>query len=137
MSTATAQSAPETAQRLTYREFVLFYGTPGFQVTTPVGLKKFDELTGLIFGKLFVEGKITGSANFLGPRWRCVCACFCRTEVYAKHLLNGRVKDCGCRNEYRKLKRRQRRKALRKLASIENGEGCNKTIRDKGPKALN
>src|ERR1700680_737760 len=120
MTPATAQSAPGTTQRLTYREFVLLYGTPGFSPSTLKRLKLSDDLSGFIFGKLWVSAVVTGSASsFLGLLWECRCACFAgRRQVWAKHLLGGSVLDCGCRKQYRGSKRRQRRKLEKVKAAM-------------------
>jgi hypothetical protein len=104
--------APGTARRLTYTEFVLLYGTPDFGPIRPNRMRLSDDLSGLIFGKLWVDKVVTGSAtDFLGLLWDCRCACFAgRRQVWAKHLLSGSIQDCGCRKQYRIRKRRQRRK---------------------------
>jgi hypothetical protein len=99
----------ELGPRLTYPEFLLHQGRPGFEVTSTVGVRKYDDLAGLIFGKLLAVKVVTASANFfLGARWLCRCACTGKREVWSKHLLSGRIQDCGCRERDRTRKRQQR-----------------------------
>lgn len=106
--------ASDSVTRLSITEFFVTYGQPGFNATLPDGLRKCDDLSGLIFGKLLVVEPVTASVNFFGPRYHCRCACAGQREVWAKHLLKGIIHDCGCRKRERTRKKRQRAKARRK-----------------------
>jgi hypothetical protein len=56
----------------------------------PLGLN----LAGKKFGRLTVVSFIKGASE--GRLWRCRCDCGADVQAFAKHLLGGHTKSCGC-----------------------------------------
>jgi hypothetical protein len=101
----------EELKRVTWTEFVLNWKT---LTQAPTGrksslLKKID-LSGLVFGKLFVLRPVVGSGNAMsGFTFWVRCACLRRPfQLTEASLRSGFVSDCGCRKRWRKTKRRAR-----------------------------
>lgn len=53
-----------------------------------------NELTGSVFGRLTVLGKVRSASNRI--LWDCLCSCGKSSHVRASHLKNGLVVSCGC-----------------------------------------
>jgi hypothetical protein len=70
-------------------------------------LPKFEDLTGLRFGKWTVikrgEDHITGSGNRF-TTWDCICDCGTRKNVIRNSLTSGRSTSCGC--EHREIQKK-------------------------------
>ena len=88
----------------------------------PASLK---DLTGLIFGRLSVQGYCGGS------RWLCVCECGSLKAIEGRYLSAGRSKSCGCGKRKHKTKKRWGHK----LYNIWNGirQRCNNPNRHSYP----
>lgn len=55
---------------------------------------KAKDYTGLTFGDLYVESKLSGITP---AKYHCICSCGKGIDVYQKDLTSGRKKDCGCK----------------------------------------
>lgn len=67
--------------------------------TTNCGCLRSPDLTGQRFGKLIVLGKINKNKNNQSI-YLCKCDCGKEKKIRRSHLLDGRIKSCGCyRNE--------------------------------------
>ena len=56
---------------------------------------KLNDLTGQTINGIFVESRVV-SAKPGHTRWNAVCFCGNKFEVDGQHLLNGRIRSCGC-----------------------------------------
>lgn len=59
------------------------------------------DLTGMRFGKWFVEGRAPKDISQKGRDvyWNCVCDCGTRRKVLGKYLRSGKSTSCGCKNK--------------------------------------
>lgn len=57
---------------------------------------KFNDLTGLIFGRLRVVGIVPESRGTKNIKWDCVCECGNHKDVSGCHLKSGHTSSCGC-----------------------------------------
>jgi hypothetical protein len=111
--TQTPDQQSERKRYSTYYEFIAECRKP---VEQPKGLLNRQLLTGLVFGKLWVSGAVTGYATRFGILWRCRCGCGSKRtmEVWSKSLTMGHVTDCGCRAKWARRRKRARRKKARR-----------------------
>lgn len=54
------------------------------------------DITGMKFGKLFVQSLSTVRAPTGAILWNCICECGKKTRVRSASLKNGNTKSCGC-----------------------------------------
>jgi hypothetical protein len=119
---------PSDQQQRERQIYLDFLRTNEKPVPPPKGLRKLQDLTGIVFHKLVVIGNVRGEGTFIGGiRWRLRCLCCSKrtVEAYATDLITGRVTDCGCSQEWARRKRKQRRRLARK------GQRVSKTPRDR------
>lgn len=57
-------------------------------------MSKFNNLTGIRFGRLLVISRATDSGH--NTRWNCICDCGNSTITTSYNLRKGRAKSCGC-----------------------------------------
>lgn len=60
---------------------------------------KFEDLTGLVFGRLTVIERGEDRIDSVGkrrPTWRCICGCGNETTALASNLKRGITTSCGC-----------------------------------------
>lgn len=62
---------------------------------------KLVDLRGRRFGKLIVEDRVPTKKR---TKWRCLCDCGRRTEVYAQNLITSNTTTCGCSGRGRNSK---------------------------------
>lgn len=62
----------------------------------PRSCNKCNDLTGLIFSKLTVIGRV-GVNKHNGSLWECLCECGKHVIASKNHLKNKHVQSCGCR----------------------------------------
>jgi hypothetical protein len=111
-------TADQQREKQIYRDFLTTNTKP---VPPPTGLRKFQDLTGIAFHKLVVIGHVEGAGSmFDGLRWRLRCLCGSKRviEAYSTGLISGQVTDCGCAKGWASRKRKQRRRAARKVQSV-------------------
>jgi hypothetical protein len=62
-------------------------------------MRKIQDLTGRVFGRLTVLGRGADRPTPNGLReirWRCLCVCGGTTEAIKANLTHGRTQSCGC-----------------------------------------
>lgn len=57
---------------------------------------KSEDLTGKVFGRLTVKGRVTLAPGERGPFWLCLCGCGKECKVRAGNLKSGSTRSCGC-----------------------------------------
>lgn len=57
---------------------------------------KFEDLTGMKFGRLTVIRRAPNSPSSPTTRWFCICECGNETISYASRLKDGTTVSCGC-----------------------------------------
>jgi hypothetical protein len=77
------------------------------------------DLTGQVFGKLTVQHHVPGEGTALGILWFCRCrhSPYATCEVWSHNLIAGTITDCGCRQNARMRKRRERARKKRREES--------------------
>lgn len=60
-------------------------------------MPKFNDLTGMRFGRLTVIERVENRGNY--AMWRCRCDCGGETITRTSSLKNGHTKSCGCRQK--------------------------------------
>jgi hypothetical protein len=82
--------------------------------------KKFNDLTGLVFGALTVTGLCEQLTSRGERQWVCLCRCGTETVVISAHLLSGNNVSCGCRR--RNVLADAKRKKQRKVICLNNNK---------------
>lgn len=59
--------------------------------------KRFDDLTGEVFGTLKVLKRIPATTKQYSPHWLCLCNCGEETVATTSNLRTGQKKSCGCK----------------------------------------
>ena len=67
----------------------------GVGKTTSCGCSRWNDLTGVRFGRLIVV-EATNERRYKNIVWRCLCDCGNVSYVSAPNLINGYTKSCGC-----------------------------------------
>jgi len=58
-------------------------------------VRKLDDLTGRVFGRLTVTNRVQNDENGL-TKWNCRCECGNEIVVFGSHLRSGATSSCGC-----------------------------------------
>lgn len=76
------------------------------------------DLTGQIFGDLYVIEKAENQRKNGGVWWRCKCSCGNFCDVSATLLVNGRKTHCGCKSEKKYFKSDLTNKKFNRLTAL-------------------
>lgn len=60
------------------------------------GCKRIKNLTGKRFGRLIVTERAQNKDGYGAARWKCLCDCGNKKEIYSSALVQGRTTSCGC-----------------------------------------
>jgi hypothetical protein len=113
--TQTPEQQSERKRYSTYYEFITGCRKP---VEPAKGLLNLQDLSGLVFHKLWVAGRVPGYATRIGILWRCRCSCGSKktVEVWSRSLTLVHVTDCGCRKRMSKRRKRDRKRKERRVS---------------------